>query len=228
MKTKFGSIIVDGRGKIGGHVASKNRGGSYMRTKVTPANAQTSFQNSVRNRFTALSQAWRGLTQELRDAWNAAVADYSRTDIFGDIRNPSGINLYQRLNNVLLSIEETAIDTPPLPSAVENVVAGVLSGAVAVPALSLTFAPIVPAGTKVKVMATAPMSAGKSFVKSEFRQISVLDAAATSPANLLAAYVAKFGSTGTVGQKIFVKIVAVNSVTGQVGSPSQVSVITTA
>lgn len=93
MKTKFGAIIVDGRGKIGGHVASKNRGGAYLRTKVTPANAQTSAQNQVRNLFTSLTQGWRGLTQAQRDAWNAAVLDYSRTDIFGDIRNPSGINL---------------------------------------------------------------------------------------------------------------------------------------
>jgi hypothetical protein len=228
MKTKFGSIIVDGRGKIGGHVASKNRGGSYIRTKVTPANAQTSFQNSVRNLFTELSQAWRGLTQAQRDAWNAAVSDYSRTDIFGDIRNPSGINLFQRLNNVLNSIGESTILVPPLPSAVENVVATNLSAAVAVPAMSLVFAPTVPADTKVKIFATAPISAGKSYLKNEFRQIDVLDAATVSPKNLLSAYVAKFGGTGTVGQKIAVKIIACNSVTGQVGSASQVEVITVA
>jgi hypothetical protein len=199
-----------------------------MRTKVTPANAQTSFQNNVRNRFTGLSQGWRGLTQAHRDAWNAAVTDYSRTDIFGDIRNPSGINLYQRLNNVLLSIGIAAISVPPLPSAVENVVATALTAAVAVPAMSLTFAPAIAVGTKVKVMATAPLSAGREYVKSDFRQIAVLDSADPSPYNLLADYVAKFGGTGTIGQKIFVKIMACNSTTGQVGSASQVSVITIA
>lgn len=228
MKTKFGAIIVDGRGKIGGHVASKNRGGAYLRTKVTPANAQTSYQTDVRNLFTALTQAWRGLTQAQRDAWNAAVTDYSRTDVFGDIRNPSGINLYQRLNNVLQSIGVAVITDPPLPSAVENVVASAVTAAVAIPAMSLTFAPNVPAATSVKVFATAPMSAGKSYVKSAFRAIAVLPAAEASPYNLLSEYVAKFGSTGAVGQKIFVKIQAVNAVTGQVGSASQVEVITVA
>ena len=228
MKTKFGSIIVDGRGKIGGHVASKNRGGSYIRTKVTPANAQTTFQNGVRNLFTSLSQAWRGLTQAQRDAWNAAVSDFSRTDIFGDIRNPSGINLFQRLNNVLNSIGEATILIPPLPSAVENVVATSLTAAVGVPAMSLVFDGPVPADTKVKVFATAPISAGKSYVKNEFRQIAVLPSAQTSPKNLLADYVAKFGNTGSIGQKITVKIIACNSITGQVGSASQVDVITMA
>ena len=38
MKIKFGSEVVDGRGKIGGHVYSKNKGGAYKRTKVTPSN----------------------------------------------------------------------------------------------------------------------------------------------------------------------------------------------
>lgn len=228
MKTKFGAIIVDGRGKIGGHVASKNRGGAYLRTKVTPANEQSSYQQSVRNLFTALTQGWRSLTQAQRDAWNAAVADYSRTDIFGDIRNPSGINLYQRLNNVLQSVGEAVISVPPLPSAVENVVASSVTAAVAIPAMSLLFAPTVPAGTKVKIFATAPMSAGKNYVKSAFRAIGTMSPAAVSPRDLLAEYVAKYGSTGTIGQKIFVKIQPVNSVTGQVGSASQVSVITVA
>jgi len=47
MKMKFGAIVVDGRGKIGGHVASKNRGGAYLRTKVTPSNPQTGYQAAV-------------------------------------------------------------------------------------------------------------------------------------------------------------------------------------
>jgi len=228
MKTKFGAIIVAGSGKAGGHVFSKNRGGSYMRTKVTPVNAQTSFQTDVRGRFTTLSQAWRGLTQAQRDAWNAAVASFARTDIFGDLRNPSGINLYQRLNNILVNCGQAALTDPPLPSAVEAVVISALTAAVAIPAMSITFNGPVPADTAVQVFATAPMSAGKSNVTSRYRQIKVLPAAQASPYNLLADYTAKFGSTGEIGQKIFVKLIPVNLLTGQTGGSSVESVITVA
>jgi hypothetical protein len=228
MKTKFGAIIVDGRGKIGGHVASKNRAGTYLRTKVTPANAQTSFQTAVRNRFTEFSQGWRALTQNQRDAWNAAVINFARTDIFGDIRNPSGLNLYQRLNNVLASVAEASIDIPPLPSAVENVVLSAITATVGAPTMTAVFAPTVPANTAVKVFATPPMSAGKSYVKSDYRQIDTLAAATVSGENILAAYTAKFGSLGEIGQKIFVKFVPVNITTGQEGSPTVASVITVA
>jgi hypothetical protein len=228
MKTKFGSIIVAGSGKIGGHVASKNRAGSYLRTKVTPANAQTAFQVAVRGRFSTLAQAWRGLTQAQRDAWNAAVGAFSRTDIFGDLRNPSGINLFQRLNNVLVNVGQAPMNLPPLPSEVPAVVLSAFTFAVGVPAMSAEFDGPVPADTSVIVMATAPLSAGKNNVTSQYRQIGVIAPASASPFNLLALYTAKFGGVGVVGQKIFIKFVPVNELTGQQGGTSVMSAISVA
>jgi hypothetical protein len=229
MKAKFGAIIVDGRGKIGGHVLSKNRAGAYMRTKVTPVNAQTSYQLGVRNRLSGFSQGWRDLTQAQRDAWNAAVADFARTDIFGDLKNPTGFNLFQRLNNNLSIIGESQINVPPLPAAVGEVVAGTLTAEddTVAESLSLTLGDAVPTNTEVKIFATSPQSPGKSFVKSEYRFIGTIAAEATSPVDLLSDYQDKFGSTGTAGQKIFVKLEAVNETTGQVGTPSSASAIVT-
>ena len=94
--------------------------------------------------------------------------------------------------------------------------------------MSLVMSGAVPAGTNVKVFACAPVSAGKSFVKSEYRLISVLAPLAATPVNLKAAYEAKFGSVGIAGQKIFIKLTAVNATTGQEGTPSQVSSIVVA
>ena len=225
---KFGALVVDGRGKNGGHVASKNRAGAYLRTKVTPVNAQSPAQNSIRNRFTTLSQAWRGLTQAQRDAWIAAVGDYARTDIFGDLHNPTGFNLYQRLNNNLVTVGEAAIAVPPLPAAVGEVVASSIATAVGADTMALAMTANVPAGTAVKVFATAPVSAGRAFVKSQYRLIAILPAAEATPYDLKAEYIAKFGGIGVAGQKIFVKLVAINTTTGQSGTPSSVSGIVAA
>jgi hypothetical protein len=225
MKTKFGAIIVDGRGKIGGHVASKNRAGSYMRTKVTPVNAQTSYQSTVRNRLTSLSQGWRSLTDAQRAAWNSSVSDYAKTDIFGDLRNPSGFNLYQKLNNNLLNVGQSAILLPPIPQGVDAFTAFTASAAAGTPALSLTFAPAVAVDMSVKLFATSPQSAGKSFVKSEYREIGVLTSTSASPFNALSLYTAKYGSIGSAGQKIFLKMVQVNETTGQEGTPIVTSAV---
>lgn len=228
MKLKWGALVVDGRGKIGGQVASKNRAGAYLRTKVTPVNPQTSFQLGVRNRLTAFSQAWRGLTQSQRDAWNAAVSDFARTDIFGDLKNPTGFNLYQRLNNNLSVIGQAGISVPPLPAPVGAIAVTGVSAAEGADNLTIALDAAVPAGTYCKVFATAPQSAGKNFVKSEYRLVAILDPAEISPYDLKAEYVAKFGSIGAAGQKIFVKIEPVNGTTGQTGTPSQASGIVAA
>ena len=41
-KIKMTAIVADMRNKLNGSVFSRNRGGAYIRTKVTPINPQTS------------------------------------------------------------------------------------------------------------------------------------------------------------------------------------------
>lgn len=212
---KFGAIVVDGRNKIGGHVASKNRGGSYLRTKVTPVNPQSSAQVGVRNNFTASSQAWRGLSDTQRSSFEAAVEDYKRTDIFGDIRNPSGFNLFMRLNQNLREIGQSPITAAPLPISVPPMVTLSVAADESAQTVIATFTPTpIPAGYMVVFEATPPVSAGRTYVKSLFRKILVVDAAGTSPQALTTQYVAKFGAFVT-GQRITVRAKMVSKTTGQ-------------
>lgn len=222
---KFGAIVVDGRGKIGGHVASKNRSGAYLRTKVTPVNPKSLGQTAIRSRLSTVSSAWRALTQAQIIAWNAAVANFSNTDIFGDIKNPSGINLYQKLNNNLLRVGATMISSPPLPIAVPSLVtftaAQVHAGATT---LTFTATPTV-AGFQLELRATKPVSNGVSFVKSEYRLFTQLAPATASPYIATVTYAAIFGGPGVVGQKVFFSARYVSLTTGQAGVPVAVSAV---
>jgi hypothetical protein len=219
MKTKFGAIIVAGSGKIGGHVASRNRGGAYLRTKVSPINPSTSFQAAIRNRLSTISSAWRGLTQAQRDAWNAAVSSYSKTDVFGDLKTPSGFNLYQLLNNNLQRIGEAAITLPPLPVSLPVIQTGVLAS-VHAGAMTITFTddPVV-TNSVVEVSATAAQSAGKAFVKSEFRILGNMPAIVAHVATITTIYNAKFGAPSNAGEKVFVRLRQISNVSGQAGIP---------
>jgi hypothetical protein len=224
MKINWGALVVDGRNKIGGHVASKNRGGSYLRTKVSPAQPSSTYTATVRSRLAAISAAWRALTEANRLAWNDAVGQFKKTDIFGNSRNPSGFNLYQELNNNLVNIGIAPITTPPLPAAVATMTSASFA-AVHGGAFTLTYAPVIPAGQKFLVRATPALSPGKNFVKSELRQIKVIAAADVSPLVLTADYGTKYGAVGAAGQKIFVELIPVNSTTGQKGRPILLSAI---
>lgn len=222
MKAKFGAIVVAGSGKVGGHVFSKNRGGAYMRTKVTPSNPNTVAQQNVRAVLSSLSQSWSGLTDAQRLAWQGAVNDWSSTDIFGDIKNPSGVNLYVRLNSVLLNSGQATIDTPPLKEEMPytEIVSAIFD--VSSSTLVVTFADASYDAVEVAVSATPTLSAGVNFVKSQFRRIGTVTGA-TGTIAVGTEYIAKFGIP-TVGANIRLQIQPVLA-TGQIGTPQGVKVL---
>jgi hypothetical protein len=226
MKLKFGAIVVDGRGKIGGHVMSKNRAGAYMRTKVSPVNPRTTDQAACRSRLSAISSAWRGLTTGYVPAWNAAVDAWKKTDIFGDLKKPSGFNLHQRLNNNALRCGGSAITLPPAPVAISSL--GSLALTAVGPATFEVTCGLLTLGTNevLEISATPGMSKGISFVKSEYR-IIISDAALTAGVyDATADYNAKFGAPGTTDGKLyFIEAKIVNTVTGQAGVPRTASML---
>ena len=225
MKIKYGSIVTDGSGKLGGHVYSKNTYGSYVRTKVTPTNPQTSYQTLVRNYFTTLAQGWKGLTEDQRSAWIAAVGDFKSTDVFGDSINPTGENLYISLNMNLLLISESIISTPPAVGAVHGFTSFSVAADNSDASLTLTFADVIPATDKIMVFATDGLSAGKSYAKNLLRKMDVLTTADLTGIDVGTEYVAKFGTFPAVGKKIFVMLRSVNLTTGQSNSGIMASCI---
>ena len=193
MKAKFGAIVVDGRGKLGGHVFSKNAAGSYMRTKTTPSNPQTSYQTAVRALFASISAGWSSLTEGVRNAWNSAVDDWQKTNVFGDLKKPTGKALYQRLNNQAQSAGWNAVATPPARQDLPDAVVTAVNYIVDAPSLTLVGADV-QASTRIMLFATPVLSDGTTFVKNKLRNISNQLANAYDPAVAAAAYTAKFGT----------------------------------
>ena len=204
MKLKFGAIVTDGRGKIGGHVASKNRAGAYLRTKVTPSNPNTVAQLQARSILASLSQGWSQLTDSQRQGWNDAVKEWGTTDIFGDIKNPSGINLFVKLNSNLLNVGLASLSDVPAKSEVPAVIVLDASYRIATDNVSITFNNALANGYIALVRATPKLSAGVSFVKSQFRVIGYENVVGDS-LGLVGDYGAKFG-TPSVGANIYVSI----------------------
>lgn len=213
MKAKWGSFIVDGRGKIGGHVASKNASGAYIRTKVTPTNPQSTAQSLVRSILAAASQAWSGLSESQRLAWNAAVQAYSGTNIFGDIVNPSGKNLYTRIRANLVGVGVSPLTTPALPTAVISPALGVVDCDISSTQLNVPYTGT-SAAQYLVIEATAPQTSGTFNASGRYRVIDTMLQNTASPVNVWTAYVAKFGAP-VAGQKIFVRVKAIVTATGQ-------------
>ena len=225
-KVKFGMFMTDARGKVGGHVFAKNRNGAYVRTKVTPGNPQSVAQSFVRANFTANSQAWKGLTVAQRLAWNSAVSNFIGTNIFGDSKTLSGFQLFVRLNNNLRFVAETPLTTPPLPTAVPGFLTFSVAVANAADTIIFTFTDPIAATEQTIISATPPQSAGKSFVKSEFRMITIADNTVVTTDDLKTEYQAVFGAQPAVGTKVFFKMQQVNIATGLKGATIYAETIT--
>lgn len=81
------------------------------------------------------------------------------------------------------------------------------------------------ANIKLQIYATRQLSAGINFQqKGAYKLIQVTAAAAASPANILANYIAIFGSL-IAGKKILLRLVPVDNVSGVAGVPFETSVI---
>lgn len=221
-KVKFGLGVSEIRGKEGGSVWSRNTAGAYIRNFVVPINPKTVAQSLVRTLFATIMQAWRGLTEVQRKTWNTVAATLTFPNVFGDNVAPTGFGLHAKLNRNLQEIGEAIITTPPTAGAVDGLTSltAVIDNAEIADddKIKLTFAPVIPADQKTILYATPALSAGVSFVDSEYRKIKIMDTADLSPFPVGAAYITVFGAIPAVGQKAFFKMRPVVIASGQSGT----------
>jgi hypothetical protein len=63
------SPLGDFRGKVGGVVGSRNKSGSYVRTRVKPTNPKSPAQTQARANLRSAAMGWKTLTQVIRQNW---------------------------------------------------------------------------------------------------------------------------------------------------------------
>lgn len=216
-RIKFGMMMTDARGKLGGHVFTKAKSGATIRTKVTPLNPKTSAQSEARSALSANSQAWRMLSENQRLAWNSAAQEVSKTNAFGDTYFPSGKNYFTQINNNLRNVGgDVRLDPPALVE-----MPGLNSVAVDfdLVAEQLDIAPdFIGISDDIVLVcnATSGQSAGRYNFSGKYRKFDGY-ALEGLPLNTLVfdSYVSKFGLP-SAGQKVSFEFYLVNKITGQV------------
>ena len=187
-------------GSYQGITSSRNRFGQYKRTRATPVNPASSFQGTVRNRMAVNAAAWRALTANQRAGWTDLGLSMTRTDSLGQVYALTGFMAYCSVNNNNLAAgnavvsDAVALVTP----------SGLLTATITLTAASFSVAytttPLA-AGVRLFTYLSPQRSSGRNF-EADLRLIAVSAAAAASPANVLAAYSARFGAPVT-GNRIF-------------------------
>lgn len=216
-----GVAITEGSGKLQGTVMLKGRSGPSARVNIKGVNPRTNSQIARRAALATRSQAWRGLSAANQAAWNAAAASgqFPQKSRLGRTYNPTGSQLYAKLNLNILLAGGSAISAPPTKPSLTQILLTTLTAADATPALSLAFSGTLGANEALLVYATGNLSPG-IFRPGDSKYRFLTAYSSTTPADLLSAFQALYGDP-VEGQKIFVKALVVDDqsgVTAQAGS----------
>jgi len=218
-KVKYGEMITDARGSIGGTTHSKNRYGNYMKKKSHPINRQTSAQNAVRAFFTTLTQGWAALTAAQKSSWRNVTLNFQRVNSLAETIQLTGHQLYIAINRNLQTIASALITTAPAKAVVGTIGASTWIADVSLATIVQTFGTAIPATEKTELYASAPCSAGKFSNSQPYKLIAVLTVADVTPYAATAAYELVFGAGWKVaGQQIFFLTKNVQIAGGQEGA----------
>lgn len=211
---KFGSIITDSRGSIGGHTIKWTRAGMVIQTKATPLRKQTPRQTTVRANFANLTQRWWDeLSPTERDDWRALAAANPRPNRWGDEFPLTGLALYVSVNQNLLRAGLSSTDTAPSDQTVTAPSSCTLT-ATAPNTASLAFAASpVPTDHIAVLYSTPPLSPGVENPTGKFQYIAVSSSGQTTPWAVGSLLQSRFGSF-TAGRRFFVSLHFLNTDNG--------------
>src|SRR6185369_4514350 len=224
-KIKFGSVITDSRGSIGGHTLKWSRAGNVLGTKPQPKQEKTARQRAIQANFSTLTKRWwNNLTSTQRDDWRALAAANPRSNIWGDEYPLTGLAYYVKLNQTLHQAGYSNTDTAPADQAVTSPLTATLTAtAPATMSLAYTTTPT-PTDHIAYLLMTPPLSPGRSTFDGSFFFVAAGTAGQTSPWNIAAAYAAR-GFTIVAARQYVARLAFLNTDNGALSAAIQASVL---
>lgn len=213
-------LTIPQSGSLAGQTASRNRFGQYLRNRSIPVNPNSTQQGVVRSRLSVNAAAWRALTNAQRAGWSDLGLSMARTDSLGQSYTLTGFQAYCSVNNNLSACGTSNVSDAPGLSTPSGLLTATITLTAAAFSVAYTATPLA-TGVKLMTFVSPQRSAGRSF-EGDFRLLAVSAAAAATPANIYAAYVAKFG-VPIVGNRIFLSLVT--SVNGFQSGPLVTSAV---
>lgn len=185
-RVSFSALIEEIIGKLAGSVFQDSYGGYQIRSRVSPRNPQSNYQQLRRGEFGFISASWRALTSIQR-----------QTFIDAAITPPAALNLFIQANVNLSLIDEPLIASyvpSSAPAAMPIEITDLSVGSFKIKASGSTT--IVPAGTTLLVFATYEKPPTKIFTNpSQFSPVIHYPAGTdlSSPTDISTEWISRFG-----------------------------------
>lgn len=124
---KFGAIVTDMRGKLGGHVFQKGNQSSVLKQWSSPRQSPSFFKDVRTANLGSVRNSWNALSTNARLQWNLLAPNYFFKNKFGDTVAYNGYQLFLYVNMNQLKGQQSLITSPANLS--PNVPRSILSSA---------------------------------------------------------------------------------------------------
>lgn len=205
-------ILGSLRGSIGDNTFSHNRGGDYVRRRVSPTNPNTTRQQVMRALLGTYAAAWAALTAPQREAWNTWAEQQNRTGPLGNTINMSGINGYVLCNTRIGDAGGTPLTDPPVDVAPDSLTT-MSADISAADTADITFTPTpLGAAERVIMFMSLPQS---GVAEPNFKQCRIVGYSALAQAS---PWAATLPFTIQVGQKVIFFAARFDEATGLISA----------
>ena len=227
---KLGALAQDVRGSLNGSTFSRNRGGAYVRTKVSPVQPVTPSNTLARLLFGIISKRWSTvLTDAQRAGWDAFAAVHAFVNVFGDSIILSGVAFYQAANRRAQQAGQPFIDTAPANWDITNpggivIVATATAGAL--DEFTITCDNTGTVDETLYIFGTPPILAARAVQRNDFRLINSLAMGiVVNGSDIFADYNLRFSPLPfAAGDRLAVRVAYLNVLTGAISSSVLVDV----
>lgn len=206
-------------GSIGGTTYSKNRYGLYMRNRAIPTNPQTQYQFVQRGIVASVSQAWRNLDEGQQMAWKTWAQSNPVMDALGNSQVLTGHAAFVKINTRLSASGDALLDLPPVMTQLTQVLTLGMTCDIGAGDFKVDWTPTPIGSTYRAVFFGALVSgAGINYVGNAWKKLKISEKNLATGFDLQSKFEDRFGDL-QVGQKCFVKMVLLDTVTGLYSGP---------
>jgi hypothetical protein len=208
MARYIGTISSDMRGKVGGLVTSRARGGTTLKAHAVPVQTGSLLQAANRTAMAGANAAWKDLSGTDQSGWALWAATLSYTNSLGQAYSPTALQLYTQAWFYGKQFGVVPTSTPtgsyPAPQPITNALLIVGGGA-----FQFEFTPSGGSYPDAWLLyLSRPLSSAVTYSKTIARRLIAVRNASNF-ADIAAAYTTAYGSLPARGVNISVRIVPV-------------------
>lgn len=222
---QYTGIVNQIRGKLNGSVFNKSRSVNTLQRKQQQPKGVRGNQSEVRGRFNDIQRAWKNLPPLTQQAWQLVAQNNPDRNRFGELVVLSGYNKYiQCRMNVQYNGSFVSTPPPTAPAEPLDVVSNVVNSLSVTPqpdgtviaSANITLSLAAPRSFGLGVAISMPVSSGVTAYHGRFVAVGSVTASGNLSGVSITGNIGGFYPEPQTGQKVVVRLQAVNPGNGVV------------